>query len=445
VLAGRLVTAADGSRPLPNRLACREFAEQHGWPAAVGHHRRLYATLAGRVEHRRLSVVYVGHCAQLSGAELALERLLRALPEIDAHVILAEDGPLVGRLRATGASVEVSPMPDRARVLRREAVGSSVRSMAAAAASIGYAVRLARRLRALRPDLVHTNSLKAALYGSLAARLAGVPVVWHAHDRIADDYLPSAAVRLVRGCARWLPNAIIANSAATLATFCTGAPPAVIIPSPVDVTTSDPIRDGRFTVGIVGRLAPWKGQDVFLRAFAAAFPNGSARAVLVGAVLFGEVDFESELKSLARQLGIASRVEFRGFRDDVPAELARMDVLVHCSTVPEPFGQVVVEGMAAGVPVVAAGAGGPAEVVSDGVDGMLYPPGDVAALVRVLQKLAQDDTLRARLAVAGQRRAQRFRPEAAADQVMTVYRDVTRRARRGRRARRTIDFERWEA
>jgi glycosyltransferase involved in cell wall biosynthesis len=426
LLAARLLGAAHRTQPVPDPAACRAFAEAFGWPASAQHHERLYEAVARRAKGSRLSVVYVDHCASLSGAELSLLRLLTALPEVDAHVVLAVDGPLVERLRAASVSVEVIRMPDVARLLRRDAVRGSVLAAGAATASAMYVGRLTHRLRELRPDLVHTNSLKAALYGGLAARIAGIPVVWHLHDRISDDYLPPGAVRLVRRAARWLPDAVIANSAATRATLGTRSGTAVIS-SPVDQSVRHRVHSGPFTVGVLGRLAPWKGQEVFLRAFAQAFPDGASRAVLIGAALFGEEDYADGLRTLARRLGIAHRVEFRGFRDDVAAELARLDVLVHCSTMPEPFGQVVVEGMAAGLPVVATAAGGPAEVVSHDVDGLLYPPGDTAALAAALRLLEADEPLRNRLGAQARRSARRFRPQVVAEQVMGVYREVLAR------------------
>jgi len=373
----------------------------------------------------RPSVVYLDHCALLSGAELALSRLLPALTaEVDAHVILGEAGPLADRLRDAGASVEVLSMPDRARTLRRDRVRASLRTALAAASTIRYCLRLYTRLRALRPDVVHTNSLKSALYGGLAAKAAGVPVVWHVRDRLATDYLPAPAVRLVRRCARWLPSTLIANSEATRSTLGPGAPPATVIPSPVDVRVPARVPHQALAVGVVGRLAPWKGQDLFLAAFAEAFPDGPERAVLVGDALFGEDAYARRLRSLAADLGIADRVDFRGFRADVPSELGALDVLVHCSTVPEPFGQVVVEGMAAGLPVVVPDAGGPAEVVTHETDGLLYPIGDRAALAATLRRLAADPALRRRLGDAARSRARDFTPEAVAAQVMTVYRGV---------------------
>src|SRR5436305_5461638 len=132
---------------------------------------------------RRLRVVFVDHVARLSGGEIALSRLLPALAEhVDVHVVLGEEGPLVKRLRDRGIETEVIPLAPRLRDVRREAVRPTrvdPRALAHLPASV---VRLSRRLRALDADLVHTNSLKAALYGGVAARIARVPVLWHVRD-----------------------------------------------------------------------------------------------------------------------------------------------------------------------------------------------------------------------------------------------------------------------
>ena len=113
---------------------------------------------------------------------------------------------------------------------------------ARAAAIAGDVAALARRLRQLHPDVVHTNSLKAALYGGVAARLAGVPVVWHIRDRIATDYLPAPAVRVVRALARRLPDAIIVNSVTTRDTLgpvvAAGRTPVHVVHDMVDRPTS---------------------------------------------------------------------------------------------------------------------------------------------------------------------------------------------------------------
>jgi glycosyltransferase involved in cell wall biosynthesis len=381
----------------------------------------------------KLRVVYLDHVARLSGAEIALSRLLPALrDDVDAHVILGEDGPLVQRLRDGGATVEVLAMDPRLRDVRKDTVRPGLTNVLSLWRMLRYVWLLRRRLRQLHPDAVHTNSLKAAVYGGLAGRLARIPVVWHVRDRIAPDYLPWPAVLAVRALAMVLPTAVITNSSATRETVRWARRSSVVynpvvpdIVEPVDVRRSTHLQQNTGYVGVVGRLAEWKGQHVFLDAFAKAFADEPrARARLIGSAMFGEEEYESRLRRQVEQLGIADRVEFRGFREDVTAELADLAILVHCSTTPEPFGQVVIEGMASGLPVIAAAAGGPAEIIADGVDGLLTPPGDVDALAAALRRLADDREFRYRLGDAAQESAKRFSPESAATRLMAVYRSV---------------------
>jgi glycosyltransferase involved in cell wall biosynthesis len=350
-------------------------------------------------------------------------------------VILAEDGPLVSLLRQRGIRVDVLPLPEAARNLRRASVTGFGIPAWALWLTTRYVVELARRIRRETPDLVHTNSLKAAVYGGIAGRLARVPVVWHIRDRIAPDYLPAFAVRLIRTLARILPTVVIANSYATLETLGRTQRWFTVVPSPV---VHDPVSPAEaapqssprpFTVGMLGRLAPWKGQDIFLEAFARAFPDGDQRAVVIGSALFGEDDYEAHIRRLPFSLGVGDRVTFTGFVDDVAVALQGIDALVHASIVPEPFGQVVVEGMAAGLPVVAAGAGGPTEVIDHGVNGLLFPPSDVTALSGALHQLEGDAALRGRLGAAARRRVALLSPDRVARQVEDVYRSLLARGR----------------
>jgi glycosyltransferase involved in cell wall biosynthesis len=432
-LARRLGDAVDGRVPLPGAQDCRAYAEGFSWDKAAARNLEVYRQALEPPARTALRVVYLDHCADLSGGELALARLLPALQNVEAHVVLAEEGPLVPRLLSAGISVEVLAMGERARGLRRDRVRPGRLPVKALVASALHVGRLAHRLRQLGPDIVHTNSLKSAIYGGLAGRIAGIPVVWHVRDRIADDYLPHAAVRLVRAVARRVPTAVIANSESTLNTLTGLGNRSWVIPSPVAPAGRSRSRSGgpsmELRVGMLGRIAPWKGQHVFLEAFARAFPGnggpgGAAQGIIVGAPLFGEEAYERELKEFVASLALGGRIEFTGFVDDVAGCLEGLDILVHASVVPEPFGQVVVEGMAAGLPVVAACAGGPAEIIEDGVTGMLYASGDTAALAQVLRKLAEDPALRARLGEAARTEAAKYTPEALAPKVMSVYRQA---------------------
>jgi glycosyltransferase involved in cell wall biosynthesis len=395
---------------------------------------RLLARACDRVAHRdepappqRLRVVFLDHVATPSGAELTLSRLIAVLPNVDAHVILGEDGALRGALEQAGAAVEVLPLDERARDVRRAQLGPHRAAIRAAWLTARYAWQLARRLRELDPDVVHTNSLKSGYYGAVAARLAGKPVIWHLHDRLASDYLPPAAARLTRAAVRWLPDLVVCNSRETRRAAALPAAPAhPVIASPCCLATQPGQRNGAVrTIGAIGRLTPWKGQDVFLRAFATVAAGAPwLEARIIGAALFGEDDYAGRLCDLARDLGIGDRVTFTGFVPDVARELSGLDILVHSSVVPEPFGQVIVEGLAAGVPVVASDAGGPAETITDEENGLLVPPGDEAALAGALRRLIADAGLRARLSAAGPARAADFQSAAIGARVEQAYRDL---------------------
>ncbi|MEX5719284.1 glycosyltransferase [Geodermatophilus maliterrae] len=377
-----------------------------------------------------LRVLVLDHCAQLSGAELALVRLLPHVPGVDFTVLLAEDGPLADRLRAVGVRVEVLPLAVGAATLRRDRISLTRPPVKAIWYALTYAWRLARVIRQEAPDLVHTNSNKAHLYGGVAARIARVPHVWHARDRIDSRYMSASAAALSRLAVWTLPRLVIANSRSTLATV---APRwrrgrTVVLPEPVEQTPrQDPVheRDDGLTVGMVGRITPWKGQDVFLRAFAqATHDRPHSRAVIVGSAMFGETDYLAELHQLVAELDIDGRVTFTGFSDDVPAELQAMDVLVHASLIPEPFGQVVTEGMAAGLAVLAADAGGPSEILEHGVTGLLHPPGDVDLLAEHIQLVARDPRLRASMGAEARRASRAYDVGLIAAHLHRVYADV---------------------
>ncbi len=423
-MATRLAEAARGG--LPARESAREYAERFSWPAVAAAHRRLYRRVIDRAPAERLRVVYLDHVARLSGAEIALLRLLPHLEGVDAHVILGEDGLLATRLQQAGISVEVLPLAPSARDLRRGSARAGGVPLGTVLETARYTLRLARRLRRIEPDLVHTNSLKAGVYGGLAARLAGVPLVWHLRDRLADDYLSRSATRVLQRAIPRLARGILANSQATLDTLGTvSSRPAWVVPDAVEAPPArhaqGEVRREATTFGMLGRIAPWKGQDLFLRAFAQAFPSGSERAVIIGTPLFGEEDFEASLRKLVAELGLAGRVEFRGFREDIWGELASLDVLVHASLIPEPFGQVVLEGMAAGLPVLAPDEGGPAEVIEDGRTGVLFASRDEGALAAAMRALDADAERRGRLGAAAREAAAAYRPQVLAERYEHAY------------------------
>jgi glycosyltransferase involved in cell wall biosynthesis len=377
-------------------------------------------------------VVILDHTAKLSGGEI---QLLHLLPTLERHyrfhVLVGEDGPLVTELLHRGISVEVLPIGGVGAMRRADVkVSTSVMSLIALARYIA-AVRL--RLLQLRPVLVHCNSLKADIYGSIAARASGVPVLWHLHDRLAADYLPRAPLWLMRAATAVLPDFVIANSETTRSTITWSRAQIRVLPYAINPAfyldaprrTGLP-KGGRISFGIVGRIAPWKGQDHVVRAFAQVGEGHELH--IIGAPLFGEEAYGASVRALARELGVEDRVKFLGFLTDVPAALADLDVLVHASVIPEPFGQVIVEGMAMGLPVLAADKGGPAEIINSGFDGVLYPAGDIRELARLMRLMAETPSLRSRLGAHSRARALEFAPERVGSRYRSVYEEASKRA-----------------
>jgi glycosyltransferase involved in cell wall biosynthesis len=158
-------------------------------------------------------------------------------------------------------------------------------------------------------------------------------------------------------------------------------------------------------MAVFGRLNAWKGQQIAIDALA-QLPS-DCHLWIVGAPLFGEQAFEADLRAQAVRLGVASRAHFLGFRDDIATLMRAADVVVHASVLPEPFGRVVVEGMLARRPVIATRGGGVTEIIADGENGMLVPPGDAGALARAVTVLRDDPARAATMAAMGAVHARR--------------------------------------
>jgi glycosyltransferase involved in cell wall biosynthesis len=344
------------------------------------------------------------------------------------EIILGQRGPLAGRLGRMGNRVDVVPLPRLLRIRGPIGTGGAL-ALAQVFAGLGYARRLATHLGAREPALLHANSLRACVLGSLAARWAGVPSVWHIHSLVSGPMIPTPGIRLIRGLARRLPSHIICNSNATAASLGAPGNRVTVIPTGVDSARFSPngrVRDGRMRIGMVGRFAPWKGQHVFVAAAAhlsKRYPE--AEFVLAGTPLFGEEAYSQAVHRQASQADNHDRIRFLDFVDDVPALLHDLDIVVHASIEPEPFGQVIVEAMMAQKPVVVAAAGGPLDLVEEGVTGRLVRPGDPAALAGVLETVIRDPEGAAEMGRRARARAvDRFDIRKTAAAVEQVYERV---------------------
>jgi glycosyltransferase involved in cell wall biosynthesis len=372
-----------------------------------------------------IAVAYLTHVSLPSGAELSLLRQIPHIPGVAPIVIAAEDGPMIERFRAAGIPATVLALPERTRRVTRSGAIGAVLSLLSVFDVLVYSWRLARLLRRLRVGLVHTSSMKATVYGPLAARLAGIGCVIHLRDRLTPEYLGTAQAAVMRLWVSHVADGVIANSPSTLATLGPTKRSTRVVPSAVvrdPATSIDHVRDrDRFRIVMVGRLAEWKGQHVLIEAIATAPGLADVEVVIAGAALFGEHGYEERIREQTRRLGLEGVVTFLGHVDDIPALLARSTVLVHASTLAEPFGQVVAEGMVAGLAVVGSDAGGPSELIVDGKNGLLVPPGDVTALAEALVRLRNDPELVASLGEAAEAIAVELDPQRLGNDIASAY------------------------
>ena len=385
-----------------------------------------------------IRVLLFSHTSAPGGAEIALLNLVRHLDtdKITPIVLFASDGPIVDRIRPI-AQTHVLPLSRSVVDARKDSLGlASLLQIRAVFSAMAYVRVLARFIRQHDIDVLHTNTLKAHLLGAFAARLARRPVVFHLHDRIDNDYLPPLVVRLYRWLFRSFPNFVVANSEATLRSLRlrdnTASKPATRRAVVHEGTDCLPHQDATrpsidiTRVALIGRVCPWKGQHIFLRAAALVsqrFP--SIRFLIVGSALFGEADYERQMRQLSIDLGIDHLVTFTGFRTDVRAIIGGMDLIVHASTIGEPFGQVIIEAMSAGKPVVATNGGGVPEIVEDGKTGTLVPMADIPAMADAISHIVADPGLAAAMGARGRDRVRKyFTIEQTARKLESVYAQV---------------------
>ena len=396
-----------------------------------------------------MSIVFLSPTGQTGGAEAALHDLLAGLreshPSWSLRLIVASDGPLVARVKALGVPVDVLPFPVSLARLGDWGLGHGVwrrlafvgRCAGTALQTLRYVRRLRGLLRTASPQVIHTNGLKMHVLGAWARPRASA-VLWHLHDYAGRRPL---AARLLTRSARHC-SAIVANSSSVaddVRRVCGDAIAIYPVWNAVDLTRFSPDGpradldalaglapvEGALRIGLVATFARWKGHKTFLEALAMLPPSLSIRAYIIGGPVYetsgSQVSIE-ELRAHVSALGLESRVAFTGFVQDTAAAMRALDIVVHASTDPEPFGLVIAEAMACGKAVVASRAGGAVELTAPGVNSLAHAPGDARALARCIADLAGNPELRERLGQAALVTArQRYTRTRMAGQLTAIY------------------------
>ena len=393
---------------------------------------------------RTATVAYLSASGEIGGAERLLLDLMAsvrdAAPGWTLHLIVPREGSLRREASALGVTTTIVPFPPALEQLGDWSGRWEGRRLAAALpATLRYVMRLRRALREIAPHVVHTNGLKMHPLGMIAAPRAAA-IVWHVHDYVSTRPVMRRVLRLL---ARRAPT-VFANSrsvaddvrrscgssvrvqtmynAVELARY---APQGATLPLDA-LAGASPAAPDELKVGLVATYARWKGHEVFLRAIASLPREMKIRAYVVGGGIYqtdGSQCTIEELRALAGALALDGKVAFTGHVADSAAAYRSLDVVVHASTSPEPFGLVIAEAMACGRAVVVSASGGAAELIQPGVDALAFPPGDALALAECIRRLAGSPADRARLAAEARRSAERrFDRRRLADEALPVYR-----------------------
>ena len=337
-----------------------------------------------------MNILFLDQSGKPGGAELCLLDL--AKPYRDRSLVaLFSDGSFKTLLEQHQISVQV--LTDQVIQVRKES------GLIQGLVSISQLIPLIQRVIQLSRsfDLIYANTQKALVVGAIASYFSHRPLVCHLHDILSPEHFSPANRRLIIALSNRLATCVIANSKASQIAFIEagGRPELTEIiyngfdPKHYRVQANDRLQlrqqlslENRFVVGHFSRLSPWKGQHVLIQALAHCPED--VTAVLIGDALFGEMDYAIQLRQQVVELNLQDRVQFLGFRSDVPALMAACDLVAHTSIAPEPFGRVIVEAMLCRRPVVAAQAGGAIELVTHGKTGWLCPPDNPQKLADII-------------------------------------------------------------
>jgi glycosyltransferase involved in cell wall biosynthesis len=383
--------------------------------------------LAVRLPGDPIRVVYCIDNMQVGGTELnalrTAERLDRRRFSISV-VCIRDNGPLMARYKAAGIPVDTFPM-------------TSLLGLGA----MQQAVRLIRLFRRERADIVHSHDAYTSVYGTLCARLAGVPGVIASRRSWYSPHLQGRILRANRVAYRFAHRVVANSPSVSRLVESEGGVPAsriVTIPNFLDPQAFEPLSpddrrrmldeigvpEGAFVVGIVARLSPVKDHATLLRAIASLREQIPA----LHCVLVGDGSERPAIEALAESLGIRDIVHLAGERTQPPNLHGLFDVSVLCST-SEAFPNSVLEAMAAARPVVATDVGGTPDAVREGTTGLLVRPSDPSRLADAILRLYNEPALRAKLGKAGCAAARAgYSADAVIKQVEALYTRLAGRA-----------------
>lgn len=401
-----------------------------------------------------MRIVYLNPVGSLGGAERVLLQMLagirRERPDWNLSLIAMTSGPLLEEALKLGVRSLCLPMPPalagvgdslfrgRNKLFMAFQIVSKV--IILFPSLMKYLRKLREMLRKLRPSLVHSNGIKSHLLARWIVP-ASVPIVWHVHDYYSLRPLTGRLLRRVQNGVRSL--LAISRSVAEDVQLILPDIPVRILFNSVDPERFSPgVSKGSWLdclaglslpatpllrVGLIATFARWKGHDLFLQAthhFVQTHPDINVRFYVIGGPIYHtQAQWTlAKLTQLAKSLHLQNQIGFIPFQQD-PVDVYRsLDVVVHASTKPEPFGLTIAEAMSCGRSVIVSQAGGASELFTPEVDALGVSPGNGAELVVALNRLLRDASLRERIGDAARQTAlKKFSPDRFTRELLDCY------------------------
>lgn len=374
-----------------------------------------------------MKILFVDHLGDLGGAEINMLNIIRHLDRTRFTPIVTcpSYGPLYERIVADDIAFEslseIQGWGTTNMIRRSSSLASLLQILPLTGRYLQVVLNLRKIIARVKPDLLYLNTLKAGLIGGIAGKLCGVPIVQQMQDLVDPEEMNPLFRTLLRSSLKFLNPPLIAISDAvgqSLVALGVGPDKVTRIHNGIDIgqfqkmeeaekallKRSFRLQPDRVTVGITARLMQWKGQEVFIRAI--PHVKSEAQFVIIGGLFWEEPDYEEKLRKLANELGVADKVHFLGHQKDMSRAINLLDLMVHASIRPEPFGLTIIEAMSTSLPVIATNRGGVPEIVQHQQTGLLVEPDDPEQLGRALNELLDDKQRLTQMGIAGRRRVE---------------------------------------
>lgn len=342
------------------------------------------------------NILFLTHVGSPGGAEFKMIDFCES-QKYQSTVVYFQNGLLKNILDKNNVRNFLLPIPDSLKSFKKDdGIKTIIRAVIP---SLKMMRALAKKCK--KYDVIVCMSQKSFILAVLTKPFVRKPIIWMMNDALTPEYFNKTIIKIINIFAKIFADKVILNSEYSLDAWNKNGLKKnniyKIYPGTDFKNIDNKISDieniqklklkyssnQKPLIGIFGRITSWKGQDIFLNALA-QIPE--INGIIVGDALFGEEEYKNSLISLTHSLKIKDRITFTGHLDNIPSVMGACDIIVHCSTLPEPFGLVIVEALATKTPTIASNAGGAKEIIQQGITGLLTNIKDVESLKQAIQK-----------------------------------------------------------